>query len=97
VQGANGATLFDVHKMVPSALSFIVEDAAVWARPYIESLAEGKTPFADWDAFLAAFKLKFEPVNPEANAKNKIIGMKQGKRTFGELVADFETWTSRTG
>jgi hypothetical protein len=23
--------------------------------------------------------------------------MKQGKRTFGELVADFETWASRTG
>jgi hypothetical protein len=31
MQGANGATLLDVHKMVPSALSFIVEDAAVWA------------------------------------------------------------------
>jgi hypothetical protein len=35
----------DVYKMVPSALSFIAKDAAVWARPYIESLAEGKTPF----------------------------------------------------
>jgi hypothetical protein len=30
VQGANGATLLNVHKMVPSALSFMVEDAAVW-------------------------------------------------------------------
>jgi hypothetical protein len=79
------------------ALSFIVEDAAVWARPHIESLAEGKTPFADWDAFLAAFKLKFKPVSPEADAKNKIIRMKQGKRTFGELVADFVTWALRTG
>jgi hypothetical protein len=91
VQGANRAILLNVHKMVPSALSFMVEDAAVWARPHIESLAEGKTPFADWDAFLAVFKLKFEPVSPEADAKNKIIGMKQGKCTFGELVADFET------
>jgi hypothetical protein len=44
-----------------------------------------------------AFKLKFEPVSPEADTKNKIIGMKQGKRTFGELVADFETWASQTG
>jgi hypothetical protein len=44
-----------------------------------------------------AFKLKFEPISPKANAKNKIIGMKQGKRTFGELVANFETWASRTG
>jgi hypothetical protein len=43
------------------------------------------------------FKLKFELVSPEANAKNKIIGIKQGKRTFSELVADFETWVSRTG
>jgi hypothetical protein len=97
VQGANRATLLDVHKMVPSALSFMVEDAAVWVRLHIESLAEGKTPFTHWDAFLAAFKLKFKPVSPEANAKNKIIEMKQGKCTFGELVANFETWASRTG
>jgi hypothetical protein len=97
VQGANGATMLDVHKMVPSALFFIAEDAAVWARPHIESLAEGKTPFASWDAFLVAFKLKFELVSPEADTKNKIIGIKQGKRTFGELVADFETWASQTG
>jgi hypothetical protein len=54
-------------------------------------LAEGKTPFADWDAFLVAFKLKFKLVSLKANAKNKIIEMKQSKRTFGELVADFET------
>jgi hypothetical protein len=91
VQGANGATLLDVHKMIPSALSFMAEDAAVGARPHIESLAEGKMLFADWDAFLAAFKLKFELVSSEANTKNKIIGMKQSKCTFGELVADFET------
>jgi hypothetical protein len=56
VQGANEAILLDIHKMVPSALSFMAEDAAVWARPHIESLAEGKMPFADWDAFLMAFK-----------------------------------------
>jgi hypothetical protein len=90
MQSANGATLHDVHKMVPLALSFMAEDAAVWAQPHIESLAEGKMSFADWDAFLVAFKLKFKPVCPEANAKNKIIRMKQGKHTSGELVADFE-------
>jgi hypothetical protein len=97
VQDANGAILLDVHKMVPLALSFMAKDTAVWAQPHIESLAEGKTPFASWDAFLVAFKLKFEPISPEADAKNRIIGMKQSKRTFGELVADFETWASRTG
>jgi hypothetical protein len=47
VQSANGATLLDVHKIVPLALSFMVKNAAMWAQPYIESLAEGKTPFAD--------------------------------------------------
>jgi hypothetical protein len=97
VQGANGATLLNVHKMVPLVLFFIVEDTAMWVQPHIESLAEGKTPFADWNTFLAAFKLKFKPVSPEANAKNKIIGMKQGKHTFGKLMANFETWASRTG
>jgi hypothetical protein len=97
VQGANRATILDVYKMVPSALSFMVKDAAVWAQPHIESFAKGKVPFAYWDVFLAAFKLKFEPVSSEADAKNKIIKMKQGKHTFGELVANFGTWASCTG
>jgi hypothetical protein len=96
VQSANRAILLDVYKMVLSALSFIAEDAAVWAQPHIESLTEGKMSFADWDAFLAAFKLKFKLVSPKADAKNKIIGMKQGKCTFGELLADFKTWASQT-
>jgi hypothetical protein len=94
MQSVNRATLLDVHKIVSSALFFIAKDAAVWVRPHIELLTEGKMPFADWDAFLTAFKLKFELVSPEANAKNKIIRIKQGKRTFGELMADFETWAS---
>jgi hypothetical protein len=97
VQGANGAILLDVHKMVPSALSFMAKDAAVWARPHIESLTEGKTPFASWNVFFVAFNLKFEPVSSKANAKNKIIEIKQGKHTFSELIADFETWASQTG
>jgi hypothetical protein len=97
VQSANGATLLNVHKIVPLALSFMVEDAAVWAQPYIESLTEGKTPFADWNAFLEVFKLKFKPVSPKTDSKNKIIGMKQGKHTFSELIADFKTWASQTG
>jgi hypothetical protein len=58
---------------------------------------EGKMPFADWDVFLAAFELKFEPVSPKANTKNKIIRIKQGKCTFGELVTNFKTWASQTG
>jgi hypothetical protein len=91
MQSVNRATLLDVYKMVPSALFFMAKDAAVWVQPHIESLAEGKTPFADWDTFLAVFKLKFKPVSPKANAKNKIIKMKQGKHTFDELVADFKT------
>jgi hypothetical protein len=47
VQDANRATLLDVHKMVLLMLSFMVENAAVWARLYIESLTEGEMPFAD--------------------------------------------------
>lgn len=89
--------VLDVDKLVPSTLSFMTEDAAVWARPHIETLADGKALFPNWATFIMAFKLKFEPVSPEADAKNKVIGMKQGKRTFGELIADFETWSSRTG
>jgi hypothetical protein len=97
VQSANRAILLDLHKMVLSAFSFMAKDTAVWARSYIESLAKGKTLFTSWNAFLVVFKLKFKPVSPKTDTKNKIIGMKQGKCTFDELVADFETWASQTG
>lgn len=82
---------------VLSALSFMTEDAAVWAHPHIEILADGKPSFPNWASIIAAFKLKFEPVSPEADAKNKVIGMRQGKWTFSELIADFEIWSSHTG
>ena len=75
----------------------MIGDAAVWARPYLETIADNKVAFTDWSAFIAAFKAKFEPINAEVKAKSKIMNMKQGSRTFSSYLSEFEMWSSRTG
>lgn len=94
----NGHRVLNHRKMITSALSFMVEDAAIWARPHIETLARDKPTFNDsWDEFLKQFKAKFEPIDATADAKNKIRSLKQGKQTFASLISEFETWSDRTG
>ena len=81
-----------------SDISFLTDDAAIWARPTLELLAEGKPVFDDdWDTFVEAFKAKFEVVNPVVEAKNKIANLKQGRRNFATLLAEFDMWAPRTG
>ena len=87
----------DVGAAVAFALSLMADDAALWARPHMESLAQNKVPFATWADFITAFQGKFEPVDAVTEAKAKVQAIKQGKRTFNELLADFETWSGRTG
>ncbi len=94
----NGHRMLNARKMITSALSFMSDDAAIWARPHIETLAQNKAAFNDsWDEFLKQFKAKFEPIDATADAKNKILALKQGKQTFASLISEFETWSDRTG
>ena len=94
---AQGAWLLNLDTAVASALSLMTEDAAVWARPHMEELATGRNPFPSWPAFMEAFQGKFEPVDAVTEAKAKLQSVKQGKRTFSQMLADFETWAPRTG
>lgn len=102
----NSAPMFDgekklilnTEKLISSALSFMVDDAALWARPHIETSATGTIPFkGDWLEFTQEFTAKFEPVDATTEEKNKIINLRQGdKETFASLVSRFETWSPRT-
>ena len=50
IRTEEGAIVPDECKMITSALSFLTDDAAIWARPTLELLAEGKLVFDDdWD------------------------------------------------
>jgi hypothetical protein len=53
-----GEELLDEPKMITSALSFMIKDAAVWACPYLKQLADHKLVFDNgkWESFLKAFK-----------------------------------------
>ena len=104
-----GKTVYSGRKMISSALSFMTGNAAIWARPHLERIAEGKDVFTvsnehgrvirthDWAEFLRLFKAKFEPQDAVVEAKSVLFNMKQGNRTFSDYLADFETWAPRTG
>ena len=101
--------VYSGRKMISSALSFMTGNAAIWARPHLEKIAEGKDVFTvsnehgrvirthDWAEFLCLFKAKFEPQDAVVEAKSVLFNMKQGNRTFSDYLADFETWAPRTG
>lgn len=92
-----GSIAYNRRKMISSALTFLTGEAAVWARPHIEALSENQPAFNDsWTEFLKAFKAKFEPVNAQQEAKEKLRAMKQGSRSFASYVSEFETWSPRT-
>ena len=98
VTNANGDIVCDDGKLIASALSFMQGPAGTWARPHIEGIAIGQYPFqSDWDQFVEAFKAKFEPVDATAEAKSKILGMRQAGRNFSSYLAEFEMWSPRTG
>ena len=69
----DGRIRMDSRRTILSAMSFMTEDAALWARPHIESAASGQPVFGNfWAEFIAAFQTKFEPVDATADAKNKL-------------------------
>jgi hypothetical protein len=93
-----GEELLNEPKMIMSVLSFITKDAAVWARSYLEQLADHKPVFnnSKWDSFLKMFKQKFEPISASMEAKNKLYNLHQGKWSFISLELEFNTWAPRT-
>lgn len=74
-------------------------DAAVWARPHLEIIANDQIVFnGDWDTFIAAFKAKFKPINKQSDARLQLQKVKQSpSQKFSEYYANFNTWAGRTG
>ena len=44
----------------PDALSFLQDEAAVWATPYIKKMVNDEIAFPTWNDFDVAFKLQFK-------------------------------------
>lgn len=86
----------DVTRWVPAALTFLTDDAAIWATTVLESIGNGRMPYADWDAFVEAFRRRFETVDEEGDALVALDELWQGTKTVPEFVALFQQHAGRT-
>ena len=83
---------------IRAALSYLQDDASVWAAPAMEVFAGGLAPFdGQWDMFRAQFKARFETVDEVVDAKEKLRLLWQGSLTVPEYAALFKEWMARTG
>jgi hypothetical protein len=83
---------------IRAALSYLQDDAAVWASPAMEEFAVGRVPFDNqWDHFREQFKAQFEMVDEAVDAKEKLRTLWQDTSTVPEYAALFKELMARTG
>jgi hypothetical protein len=87
----------NVNKRIKAALQLCSEDAGQWASTHLDSITRGTNPFADWDAFLEAFKQRWLAADEEAEAIGQLRRLKQGpKQSMAEHAAKFREIAGRT-
>lgn len=98
---ADGTYTPDERKWIVSALTFLQDEAAIWATPYLEKVAEANVanrPFQDsWATFKTDFRSRFETSNEAVDAKDALRALWQGSKTVPEYAAKFKELMSRTG
>ena len=77
----------DDQKWIRTALSFLQDEAVVWAMPYIEKMVKDEITFPTWNNFCAAFKLQFETQDESADVKEALRKLYQSKLSVPEYVA----------
>lgn len=83
---------------IRTVLSYLQDDAALWATPAMEQLTLGHMPFNnDWNEFRSQFKARFESVDEAVDAKERLRKLYQGSLTVPEYAARFKELAGRTG
>lgn len=83
---------------IRTVLSYLQDDAAMWATPAMEALTQGNLPYnGDWNEFRAQFKARFETVDEAVDAKERLRKLWQGNLTLPEYAAHFNELAGRTG
>ena len=83
---------------IRTVLSYLQDDAALWATPAMEQLTLGHMPFNnDWNEFRSQFKARFESVDEAVDAKERLRKLYQGSLTVPEYTARFKELAGRTG
>ena len=72
IRDPNGTPTLDEPKAIKSALSYMTDKAAIWARPHIEKIANAQPAFNNsWNQFLTEYKLKFNQSTRKLKPRNK--------------------------
>lgn len=83
---------------IRAALSYLQDDAAIWASPAMEEFANDGVPFGNqWENFRQEFKARFETVDEAVDAKEKLRVLWQNQSTVPEYAALFKELMARTG
>jgi len=83
---------------IRAALSYLQDDASIWASPSMKEFADGGAPFdGQWDTFRRQFKARFETIDKVIDAKEKLRILWQGGSTVPEYAALFKESMARTG
>lgn len=85
-------------RWIPAALSFMQDEAALWATPFMEEISRDGQPFKNWDwaEFMAQFKLRFESADEKQDAIVALEALTQGSLTVAEYTARFHEVAGRT-
>src|ERR1700734_63338 len=82
---------------VAFVLSYLTDKEALkWKETYLSTITdeEGYFIYPSYKEFMKIFANYFKPLNETEEANNKMITMKQGRRTVEEYVADFRLLAS---
>jgi hypothetical protein len=83
---------------IRAALSYLQDDAAIWAAPAMEEFVNGGVPFGGlWQNFHTEFKARFETVDEAVDAKERLRVLWQDNSTVPEYAALFKELMARTG
>jgi hypothetical protein len=83
---------------IRAALSYLQDDASIWAAPAMEEFADGGIPFGGlWATFREQFKAWFETVDEAVDAKEKLRVLWQDNSSVPEYAALFKELMARTG
>lgn len=79
-----------------TACSFLERDAADWATSIVEGIETLTPPFADYLAFVTAFRTRFETVNEAGDALTALEQLWQETKTVQDYMVLFKRHAGRT-
>jgi len=96
-QQGNAVSHHDLE-WICATLSYLQDNAAIWASPTMEEFVTRHVPFEkQWEIFHKQFKARFKIINKAVDAKEKLYILWQDTLTVSEYAALFKELMAYTG